>query len=27
LRVREKSTSGGPIDSLLNSLFGGLFGL
>ena len=27
LRVREKSTSRGPIDSLLNSLFGGLFGL
>ena len=27
LRVREKSTSGDPIDSLLNSLFGGLFGL
>jgi uncharacterized protein YkwD len=27
LRVHEKSTSGGPIDSFLNSLFGGLFGL
>jgi hypothetical protein len=26
LRVREKSSTGGPIDSLLNALFGGLFG-
>ena len=26
LRVHEKTTSGGPIDSLFNSLFGGLFG-
>jgi len=26
LRVREKTSTDGPIDSLLNSLFGGLFG-